>query len=190
MNKQLKLTVICFLLVVTTTAQTSVKDISALIAAGKLDGNKYKNDYLGLEFTAEDGHAKPGRVVNTEGKRARLVEAVSDSGEPDKSYSFAIMVDSLENYPQLRSSEQYVRSVRHSLERERLRTVREEYPVEIAGKPFTGAIMEVPGKEVSYFRAMFSTLIKGYVLSFDLTARKQQVIEREASRLVKFRSEH
>jgi len=131
---------IFLLLTFVATAQTTASDISTVIAAGKFDGNRYKNSYLGLEFTAEGGRAKAGTVVDTAGKRAQLVQAVSDSSEPDKSYSFAIMVDSLENYPQLRSSSQYARSVRHSLEREGLTTLREEFPVEISGTPFTGVI--------------------------------------------------
>lgn len=102
MIKQMKLSSICLILSLTTTAQTTIVGISAVIAAGKFDGNQYKNEYLGLEFSAEGGHSKPGTVVNKEGKRAQLVDAVSDSGEPDKSYSLTIMVDSLENYPQLR----------------------------------------------------------------------------------------
>lgn len=170
-------------------AQKPLSNVSAVMAAGKFDGNRYTNKYLGLEFRAESGTAKPGTVVNLEGKRARLVEAASDSGEPDKSYSFAIMIDSLENYPQLHSPEQYVRSVRRSLEREGLRTVRDEYPLEISGKPFTGAILEVQGKDVPYYRGMFSTFQNGYVLSCDLTARQRQVIENQVSRLVKFSSQ-
>jgi len=169
-------------------SRVATKDISAVINDGKFEGNRYLNSYFGLEFTAEGGHAKAGNVVNIPGRRAQLVDAVSDSGEPDESYSFAILADNLENYPQLITPAQYLRSVRHALEKEGLWTIREEFPVEISGKHFIGAIMGVKGEQVPYFRGMYSTFLHGYILSFDLTARKQEVIERKVSTLVRFHS--
>jgi hypothetical protein len=73
------------------------------------------------------------------------------------------------------------------LEKEGEWTVHQEFAVEIAGRPFVGAIMGVKGPQVSYFRGMYSTFTNGYILSFDLTAVKPEVIEREVSKLVKFR---
>jgi len=168
-------------------AQTATKDVASLIAAGKITGNQYQNDFLGLTFTAEGGHVKPGSVTNLAAGRARILEALSDSSAPESSYSFAILVDGAANYPQIKSPTQYVRSVRHALEREGLKTLREEFPVEISGLSFTGAIMEVPGEQVPYFRGMYCTFSNGYIVSFDLTARKEEVIEKLASRLVKFK---
>jgi hypothetical protein len=184
-----KTLLVCLMLTMVCVTQTATKDISSVIAAGKFISNRYQNDYLGLVFIAEGGHVKAGSVTNVAGKRARLVEALSDSGEPDSSYSFSILVDSLANYPQMKSSAQYVRSVRHSLEKEGLQTIREEFPIEISGMPFTGAIMEVPGRQVPYFRGLYSTFTGGYVVSFDLTAQKKDVIEKLASSLVQFKGQ-
>jgi hypothetical protein len=170
-------------------AQTATKDISSLIAAGKITGNQYQNDYLGLTFTAEGGHVKPSSVTNLAAGRARIVEAISDSDAPDSSYSFEILVDGVANYPQIKSPAQYLRSVRHSLEKEGLRTLREEFSVEISGIPFTGAIMEVPGEQIPYFRGMYTAFVNGYIVSFDLTARKEPVIEKLVASLVKFKGQ-
>ena len=168
-------------------AQTARKDVSSLIAAGKNTGNQYQNNYLGLTFTAEGGHVKAGSVTDLAGGRARIVEALSDSSAPDSSYSFAILVDGAAKYTRIKSPAQYVRSVRQSLEKEGLRTLREEFRIEISGMPFTGAIMEVPGEQVPYFRGIYSTFASGYIVSFDLTARKEQLIEKLVSSLIKFK---
>ena len=176
----LMLTLVC-------AAETATKDISSLIAAGKITGNQYQNAYLGLTFTAEGGNVKAGSITNLAAGRARVVEALSDSGAADRSYSFAILVDGVANYPHIKSPAQYVRIVRHSLEKEGLKTLREEFPIEISGMPFTGAIMEVPGEQVSYFRGLYSTFAHGYIVSFDLTARKEERIEKLVSSLIQFK---
>jgi hypothetical protein len=174
-------------LITNSAAQTATKDVSSLIAAGKITGNRYQNYYLGLTFTAEGGHVNPGSVTDLAAGRARIVEALSDSSAPDSSYSFAILVDDAANYPQIKSPAQYVRSVRRSLEKQGLRTRREEFSIEISGLPFTGTIMEVPGEQIPYFRGLYSTVANGYIVSFDLTARKEQVIERLVSSLIEFK---
>ena len=43
-----------------TTAQTAVKDISAVYAEGRETGNQYRNDYLGLTLTTVGGNFTSG----------------------------------------------------------------------------------------------------------------------------------
>jgi hypothetical protein len=106
---------------------------------------------------------------------------------PDSSYPFAILVGSVANHPQIKSPAQYFRSVRHALEKEGLKTRGDGFPIEISGMPFTGAIMEVPGERVSCFRGVYSTFANEYIVSFDLTARKEEVIEKLVASLIKFK---
>ena len=84
----------------------------------------------------------------------------------------------------IKSPAQYVRIVRQALEKEGLKTFREEFPIEISGMPFTGAILEVPGEQ-----GMYRTFADGYIVSFDLTVRKEERIEKLVSSLMQYKGQ-
>jgi hypothetical protein len=141
-------------------------DISTVASAGAVADGKYT-------------------LVNKEGGRARLVQVLAKQIAFDNTYTFAVLADTLAKYPQLQSATQYVRSVRHQLEREGLPTVREEFPITISGVDFTGAILEehVPeGRK--YYRGMYSAFRDGFVLSFDVEAASPEKINELVVRVV------
>ena len=140
------LAVFCLLstfLVGGTEAQTSVKDISAVFAEGKVSGNQYKNDYFGLTLTPAGARFTKGGYVSPQGNRARLVDAQANSKGWEDKYSIAVLADALSANPLVKSPEQYVRSVRHQLEREGLATVQEESPIDISGLRFVQATLKM-----------------------------------------------
>ena len=117
---------------------------------------------------------------------ARLLNAVYDSPDGAKNYTIGLMVDSLDNYPKTMPTATYVRSVRHQLEKDGLLTEREEFPVNISGVAFTGAILKVPEKpNFGYRRGIYSTFLNGYVLSLEIQARDQERIQQVLSFAVK-----
>jgi hypothetical protein len=169
-------------------AQTAPKDISSVVAAGKVNANRYENAYFGLTLAADDADWKAPSFVNVEGRRARLVDAFSKSAIWEKIYTFSILADLLSNHPQLKSTTQYVRSVRHQLEREGLQTIREEFPIEVSGIPFTGAVLKesYDGGRV-HVRGMYSTFMNGYILTLDVTAPSEERLQQLVSSMVKFK---
>jgi protein TonB len=167
-------------------AQKSQSDIAAVVAAGKIEGDVYSNSYLHIILSAPKAKLTAPSFVNFSGKRARLVQAIYDSGNGALNYTIAVLADSLENYPKGMPIGVYVRSVRHQLEKEGLVTVREEFPTMISGVPFSGAFLKSPEKsDGAYLRGLFSTFLSGYVLSFDVQGRDEQRINETLSSVVK-----
>jgi hypothetical protein len=176
-------------LVATSLAQTKKPaDLSTVIAAGTVDGSRYTNPYFKLTIDAPNATLALNTVVSPAGDRARLLQVQSKQGaEWNDRYTFAVATDTLTKYPQLQSPAQYVRGIRHQLEKEGLPTVREEFPVTIAGVGFTGAVLQeqVPsGKK--YYRGIYTTFRSGYILSFDVEAPSEDKLNEVVSRLVRF----
>jgi hypothetical protein len=162
-------------------------DISAVAAAGAVSENKYTNSFFKLTVDAHNATLKLNPLINTSGKRARLMQALAPNANREAAWSFAVLADSLGIYPQLQSSAQYVRSVRHQLEKQGLSTEREEFPITIAGAQFTGAIMQEPEPSgLKHYRGFYSTFLEGYILSFDAEASTENRLDDLVTRIVTF----
>ncbi len=183
--------VLIFGALVTMVAAQSKKptDISAVAASGTVSGNRYMNSFFGLSVDAPNATLQLNPLVNTDGERARLMQALVKPAEWEDTYTFAVLADSLSKYPQLQSLTQYVRSVRHQLEREGLASVREEFPITIGGVRFTGAILEehVPAGR-KYYRGMYSTFRNAYILSFDAEAASEDKVNELVTKIVKLKN--
>jgi hypothetical protein len=121
---------VCATLAVTT-AQTPIKDISVVYAEGRVTGNQYRNDqyrndYFGLTLTPVGGKFTEGGFISSQGKRARLIDVEANAKNWEDKYSIAIRADALSANPLIHSPDQYLRGVRHQLEKEGLLTVQEE----------------------------------------------------------------
>jgi hypothetical protein len=126
-------------------------------------------------------------LVNSAGGRARLLQVLAQSPQWEDRYTFAVLADSLTKYPQLQDPAQYVRSVRHRLEKEGLSTLREEFPITIGGLRFTGAILQESGpKGRSYYRGIYATFRDGYALSFDAEAASESKLNELVTGIVTF----
>jgi len=162
-------------------------DISVVVAAGKVSGDKYKNLFFRLTIDAPHAKLEIAPLVNASEKRARLVQILADSAKFDERYTFGVLADTLSMYPQLQSAAHYVRSVRHQLEKEGLTTVHEESPVLVSGVPFTGATMQEQTPEGrKYFRGLYTTFLYGYILSFDVEASSERRLNDLVTTLVHF----
>jgi hypothetical protein len=148
----------------------SPKDISSVYAQGKIIGQEYRNDYFGLTLVVKNAQFTAGAFVSLEGKRARLVDAQANSKNWEDNYEIAILADALAANPLVHSPEQYVRAVRHQLEKEGLTTVSEESSTENSGMHFVAATMRVNDQDHSHYRSLYTTFLNGYILSLDVTA--------------------
>ena len=156
-----------------TPAQTAVKDISVVYADGKVTGNQYRNDYFGLTLKPVGGKFTQGGFISPQGKRARLIDVEANAKNWEDKYSIAILADALSANPLIHSPDQYLRSVRHQLEREGLVTVQEESPVEISGLRFFQATMKSGGPGPVHFQGMYTTFLNGYIVSLQVEAPSQ-----------------
>lgn len=162
--------------------------ITAVADAGSVTRFGYTNSYFKVSILAPSATVKLNPMVNAPGSRARLVQVLSNEKTREGTYTFAVLADSLANYhPPVESTTQYVRSVRHKLEKEGLSTVKEEFPITIAGHQFTGAILqEQEPNGGKHFRGMYSTFRNGYVLSFDAEAVSENKLNDMLAQMVVF----
>ena len=159
-------------------------DISAVAAAGRLSDHKYSNSLLRITVEAPDGTLQANPLINKEAGRARLVQILSKQTTWEDTYTFAILADTLANYPQLQSAAHYVRSVRHQLEKEGLVTMREEFPITIGGAEFTGAVMQQDVDGRKHCRGLYTTFRDGLIISFDAEAATEDKLNALVKRLV------
>jgi hypothetical protein len=182
------LVVLLFSPVVTQAQQKPAKDISAVYAEGKISGTEYKNEYFALTLTAAPGQFTQRGFVSSEGKRARLVDVENNASNFQDKFRIAVLADSLAANPLVHSPEQYARSVRYQFEKEGMETEKEESPIEISGLPFVRAILKVNEGGSTYYRAIYTTFLNGYILSLDVAGASPENIAQVVSRAVKFES--
>jgi len=157
-------------------------DVPSLIAAGKVDGNRYWNEYFRLSFTAPGAALTAPSTVDEQGRHVRLVEAVAGAQKREDMYAISILADRLPNYPQLFSRSEYVATITGQLKREGAKTTRDSFRYVISGVEFVGSIMqESDGPSTSHFRGIFSTVMKGYFLSLDVAAASEERVLEIAS---------
>jgi protein TonB len=73
------------------------------------------------------------------------------------------------------------------MEKQGLPTVREEFPIDISGVPFTGAVVrEQTSDGQKYFRGFYSTSRRGYLLSFDVEGPSETAPNDLVRKLVHF----
>jgi hypothetical protein len=157
-------------------------DVPALVASGKVEGESYRNLYFGVSFTARGGAFTAPSAVDEQGRNVRLVDAVVSPQKREGMYTISILADRLSNYPTLRSRTEYVNGTSSQLEREGAKRSRDDFPYVISGVEFTCAMLrESDGPDLSHFRGIFSTVMKGYLLSLDIAATSEDQVLKTAS---------
>jgi len=163
-----------------------VANISAVAAAGAVSSNQYTNSYFKMSVDAPNATLQLNPVLDVKGQYARLLQVDSAHLSWEETYAFAVTADSLTINPQVKSAAQYVRSIRHKLEKDGLPTVRQEFPITIAGAQFTGAVLEQQAQGQKYYRGIFSSFRNGYVLTFDVEAATPERLNKLVTGAVKF----
>ncbi|MGA6988000.1 MAG: energy transducer TonB [Terriglobales bacterium] len=157
-------------------------DIASLIASGKVEGQRYWNQYFGVSFTAPRAVFTAPSVVDDQGRNVRLVDAVAGTGKREDMFTISILADRLSNYPELKSRAEYVEGISGRLQREGAKRNRDTFPYVISGVEFVATILqESDSSDMSHFRGIFSTVMKGYVLSLDIAAPSEDQVLKIAS---------
>jgi hypothetical protein len=166
-------------------------DIQALIASGKVEGETYRNGYFDISFDASGAAFTAPSFLDEQGRNVRLVEAVSNGPKREDMYAILILADRLSNYPTLKSRSEYVVGIRNQLEQEGAKRSRQDlFPYIISDVEFTGAMLREPdGLQSDHFRGIFTTVMKGYVLSLDIAATSEAQVLKIASS-IKFKTTH
>ena len=168
--------ILVFIVVCLLGAETSkMADIKTVTAAGHVKGADYENSYFGVTVRLPQPNEQlvlNGLVAEN---RAILLEAVHAEGEMQQRHKFVIVAQSA-SIPGLSSTAQFVRSVRHQLEKEGFQTVRAEATVMIGGHEFIQS--ELMMKDKSYWKAILATPIKGYMFGFWMEASNKEQLDK------------
>jgi hypothetical protein len=114
------------------------------------------------------------------------VNASYDSGEQGAGYTLALLVEALQNFPKGTSTEVYLRSARHRVELDGLKTQREEFPLTISGSPFTGAVLFLFEKpNFGYYRGLYSTVLNGYFVTIEVQCGSEERLQKLLSSAVR-----
>jgi hypothetical protein len=167
-----------------------IPDISAVYAEGKVNGNEYTNEYFGLTLLAGSGKFTEGGFVSSDGKRARLIDVQANPDSWHDKFEIAVLADSLAANPQVHSPEQYVRAVHHQFEKQGMESEQTESPTEVAGLTFVRAVLKINDGGYVHHRAIYTTFLKGYILSLDVTAATPEKIEQVVAKTVQFKSKN
>jgi hypothetical protein len=170
--------------------QAPKSDLASVAAAGKVSGDVYQNSYFGISLSAPKAHWAVRGPISVEKRQARLIDAVYDLGGPesgpDKNYTLALLVESLENFPKETSTELYVRRVRYRVEGDNVKTYREEFPLTISGIPFTGTVLTVSeGPNFGYYRGLYSTVLNGYFVTIEVQCGGEERLQKLMSAAVR-----
>jgi len=162
--------------------------ISSVILSGKVDADVYSNGYLGISLTAPKAHwdwPDPDKV-DLIGNRARLVNAVYDSGAPEagpqENYTLALLAESQESYPKGTTLDQFVRSLRQRVEDDNVKLYREGFPLTIQGVPFVGTVFRFYEKPTfGYYRGLYSTILNGYLVTIEVQCGDEERLVKRLS---------
>jgi hypothetical protein len=169
-----------------TKGQAPKSDISALVAAGKVNGETYTNTYFGISITAPKAHFTAPSFVNISGRVARLVDAGYDSPDGTQDYTLGLLANSLENYPRDMTITDYVARVRREMEKEGLSIQREGVSVAISGVHLTGLVVLVLEKpNFGFYRGIYSGFMNGHAVSFVVQCPKEERLQEILSSSVK-----
>ena len=166
-----RIVVLCFVLhlsgVFSGADTTKTADMKTIAAAGHVNSKEYENSYFGVsvQLPQPNDELKLNTLVSD--NRAILLLALSES------HQFAIVTHSNAGIQEPVSTAVFVRSVRHQLESEGLKTVKMEVPVLIGGHEFIQSDLKMESKDQRYWKAVMFTQIKGNMFGFWMETKSQ-----------------
>ena len=171
--------------------QASKEAFSSVVASGKVNGDVYQNSYLGITLSAPRAHWKVAGPISTQRRQGRLVEAVFDSGVPERgpeeNYTLGLVVESLENFPKGITKEQYVQELRHKVEEDNVKIYRDGFPLTVQGVPFTGTVFRVfEGPNFGYYRGLYSTVLHEYFVTVEVQCGGEERLQKLLLSALKF----
>jgi len=160
---------------------TTSTEIWTVISAGKVDGERYQNNFFGLDFTAHAAKVTAPDLIQHPGTAITLVDAISESSHVGQRYRLSIRADRLSNYPQMRTASQYLDGVDAAIRAQGGKTVKDSSPFVISGQHFTVTVLKEAVAEGVQYRGLFVTAMRGYILFLDVAAPTESQVLKLAS---------
>lgn len=159
-------------------------ELTSMVGAAKIDGNRYSNDFFGMSFTAEGAELNSPPLSDNHSTKIRLVDAVSVNSKRNDRYSLSVFADPVSKYPALKLQTQYLGILTFPFKREGAKDVRSDFPYVISGVQFMANILKQPdGPNTGHIVGVFTTVRKNYFLSLNIAASSEQQVLRIASSL-------
>jgi len=148
-------------------AQTT-PGVKSVLDAGRL---VYSNEQLSLTVSlpANSENVTLSSQVNEKGGRARVLDAYYKGPQSKDEFYFALLVDFLKDYPELRSPERYLRNLELMVEKEDFQPIRQEQAFQVSGARFVRSDFKAVTSEATHFRSTSCTMRSKYMLCFDVT---------------------
>jgi hypothetical protein len=167
----------------TTQAQQVKSDFSSMVAAGKVNGDIYRNSILGITLSAPKAHWEVRGPISAGRRQGRLVDAGYDSSVPERgpkeSYTLGLLVESQENYPKGTTVNKYVRSLRQRVEDENVKIHREAFPLMVQDAPFIGTVfLFYERQNFGYYRGLYSTILNGYFVTIEVQCGEEERLQK------------
>jgi hypothetical protein len=149
----------------------------ANVTKGRMEGSQYVNDFFHVvvEVPQPTDSLRLNTIVHADS--VQLVMAVKSEGPIDERFMFSVIAKSMER-PDSFTTEQFVRSVRHNLEREGMQTLVSEKGVVISGQTFILSKLKFESNEVHYYKAVLATIRNGAVLGFWIEAADEGSLDK------------
>jgi len=175
LRKSSRLAIVWCALVCLLAAQPAQRaDVKSVAAAGHVSGKEYANSYFGVTVQLPQPNTELLLNDLVAEDRAILLR-VMNAKAGDQQYAFAIIAHS-DDIAGLESTSQFVRSVRHSFEREGYETLVAEARVVIGGHEFIQSNLKMKDKD--YWKSVLCTRTKGYLFGFWMESPTKQQIEK------------
>ena len=184
----LTISLLCFSFSLANAQDRATKNISAVYAQGKVNGSEYVNEYFGIILSSVGGTFTQGGFVSASGTRTRLIDVQNNAGSWQDKFSIAVLADSLSANPLIRAPEQYVRAVRHQFQKQGMITVTTESTTQISGLSFVHAILKVNETAGTHYQGIYTTFLKGYILSLDVSAATPEKVDQLVTKAVRFKT--
>jgi hypothetical protein len=114
-------------------------------------------------------------AVDPSGGPSALVNAEAAEQQRANRYSITILAEPLSTRPSLKSVTDYVNSASALAGREGAQSIHEAFAYLISGIEFIGVTLELPdGADFKHFQGIFTTTMKGYLLTVSVTAASEQ----------------
>jgi len=157
-------------------AQTT-PGLKSVLDAGSL---VYSNPELRLTLSLPPnaGNIILRSQVNEKGGRARVLDAYYNSPLSKDEFYFAVLVDFLEDYPDQRSPERYLRSLGVMVEKEGFQPIGQERGFQVSGARFVRSDFKAVTSGGGHFRSASCAMRSNYMLCFDVTAPSQADLDR------------
>lgn len=138
---------------------------------GFIDGTSYKNSYFGLSLNFPDGWYVQNDAIDLSEQNAAFLLSVYRYPLDTQSfnYNFSCIAEDLSAYPEIKQSSDYMEEMIEQFKNEDFKIDKDIYSKTIDGVKFSVVDAETSAGDVVVKQRYYSTIKKGYALTFIIT---------------------